>query len=60
MFTFFHKGLMLFVGLIVAIICIIIIVVLVNTLLSIDYMAVRNDFVNWLNNLIDNLRNAGA
>lgn len=56
MFSFFNKGVLLFVWLVVIIVCIIMIIILVNVLLSIDYMAVRDSFAEWMDNLINDLR----
>lgn len=56
---FFHKGLMVVLGIIITIIAVIAIVILVNKLTAVDYGAVRNAFAEWMENLINSLQAAG-
>lgn len=52
MFSFFNKGVLVFVWLVVVIVCLILIIILINIILSIDYIAVRDSFAEWMDDLI--------
>jgi len=58
MLNFLSKGIGCLFGIVITIICIVIIVILINVLLSVDYISVRNDFIQWLDNLKNSLANS--